>query len=51
MTSRAARVAALPGALSLLLLAAPAAHAQSLTVSDPVGDAPAGELDITSVTV
>ncbi len=51
MTSRAARVAVLPGALSLLLLAAPAAHAQSLTVGDPAGDAPAGELDITSTTV
>ena len=51
MTSRAARVAVVPAALSLLLLAAPAAHAQSLTIDDPTGDAPPGELDLTSVTV
>lgn len=51
MTSRAARVAVLPGALSLLVLAVPAAQAQSLTIADPVGDAPTGELDLTAVTV
>ena len=51
MTSRAARVAVLPGALSLLLLTAPAADARSLSVDDPAGDAPTGQLDITQVTV
>jgi hypothetical protein len=51
MTIRAARAAVLPGVLSLLLLAAPAANAQSLSVDDPTGDAPAGELDLTRVTV
>jgi uncharacterized DUF497 family protein len=51
MTSRAARVAVLPSALSLVLLAAPAAHAQSLTVQDAAGDAANGKLDITSATV
>jgi hypothetical protein len=47
MTSRAARVAVLSSALSLALLAAPAANAQRLAVDDPSGDAPNGELDIT----
>ena len=51
MLKRAARVAVLPGALSLILLATPAAQAQSLTIDDPTGDAPTGELDMTSVTV
>lgn len=51
MTSRAARVAVVPSALSLLVLACPASYAQSLTLDDPTGDAPAGELDITSATV
>ncbi len=51
MTSSAARVAALPGALSLLLLAAPAAHAQRLALDDPAGDAANGKLDITRASV
>ena len=51
MSKSAARVAVLPGVLSLLVVAAPAAHAQSLAIEDPVGDAPSGELDLTSVTL
>ena len=51
MNLRAACTAVVPGALSLLLLAAPAANAQSLAITDPVGDAPAGELDLTRVSV
>ena len=51
MNLRAASAAVVPGTLSLLLLAAPAAHAQSLTITDPLGDAPVGELDLTRVTV
>jgi hypothetical protein len=47
MTSRAARVAVLSSVLSLVLLAAPAAQAQRLAVSDPSGDADGGKLDIT----
>jgi hypothetical protein len=51
MTSSAARLAVLPGALSLLLLAAPAAHAQRLALDDPAGDAANGKLDLTRVSL
>ena len=51
MIPRAAYVAVLPGVLSLLLLAAPAANAQRVAISDPAGDAVTGGLDITSATV
>jgi hypothetical protein len=37
--------------MSLLLAAAPAADAQTLTVDDPAGDAWNGHLDVTSATV
>jgi hypothetical protein len=51
MTSRAARAAVLLSALSLPLVAAPAAHAQRLSLEDPAGDAVNGKLDITTVSV
>jgi hypothetical protein len=51
MVSRAARVAVLPSALLLCLVAAPAAHAQTLSVEDPAGDAANGKLDITGATI
>jgi hypothetical protein len=51
MTLRAGSAAVLSGALTLLLLAAPAAHAQRIALDDPVGDASNGKLDITRVSL